>query len=307
MSQNLHLIGFGSQGSAWASNLRTSGWNVNVYLGRAEGASYERARAAGLPASPTTELIKALSEDTSDVALVAAMTPDHLIAPIYGDFLAASERPLTLVLAHGYTIYAGELVNLSRGHEAALLAPKAIGPKLAAAHAQAYPKPHRLVAAFHASFARAPRVAELAAALGFSSENLVPATFEQEAIGDLISEQTLLCGGIFSLLEWTMKEMTRAGVPTRLIHEECITELELVAGMLRERGIVTTFNAISQAAQCGTISMYEVLVKAGLPTLVHEQAQDVISKRFVEYMRRPEWITKAAALKERLARLEKKS
>ncbi|MBI3558631.1 MAG: hypothetical protein HY074_20370, partial [Deltaproteobacteria bacterium] len=262
---------------------------------------------AGFEPQSTDQLRKALLEDDSDTALIAAMTPDHLIAPIYGDYLAAAARPLTLVLAHGYAVYAGELTHFSPGHEAALLAPKAIGPKLAAAHANAYPNPHHLVAAFHASPARAQQVTQLGLALGFSVDNLVPATFEQEAIGDLISEQTLLCGGIFSLLEWTMNEMTRAGVPARLIHEECLTELELVAGLLRERGMAATFSAISQAAQCGTISMNEQFIKAGLPQLITQQAQGVVAKTFVDYMRRPEWKTKAEALKERLARLEKKS
>ncbi len=234
------------------------------------------------------------------------MTPDHLIAPIYGDFLAACARPLTLVLAHGYAIYADELTQMSATHEPALLAPKAIGPKLAAAHAAAFPGAHRLVAGFHASPARTAQVTQLARALGFAPENLVPASFEQEAIGDLISEQTLLCGGVFNLLEWTMEAMIRAGVPARLIHEECLTELELVAGLLRERGMAATFSAISQAAQCGTISMREQLMNAGVPELIREQAARVVSKEFVQTMRRPEWQTKAAALKERLSQLEKK-
>ena len=300
---HVHIVGFGSQGHAWAECLKASGWQVDVYLSRHEGRSYEKAVSLGYAPRLVQDLPSLLAKTPEN--LVAMLCPDHLIAPLYREYLAAAKTPVTLVLAHGYAVYAGELSTLSPGHHVALLAPKAIGPKLLAAHQSARPAPHSLVAAFHAPLGSGD-VKGLARALGFSDANLVTATFEQEAIGDLISEQALLCGGVFTLLEMTMQNMAKAGVPDRLIREECLTELELIAGMLRERGPAVTLSSISQAAQAGTISMRERLLKMGLQKVVDEAADDVIQKRFVNFMNKAPWRDEAKKLTERLAQWQER-
>lgn len=310
MSKGIHLVGFGSQGTAWGQNLRDSGWQVHVYLAKAESASFERAARLGFEPKLISDLPLLLKADAAESALVAMLTPDHVIGPIYGDMIARVERPLTLVLAHGYAVYANELRPARPGHEIALLAPKAIGPKLRQFFSARHPETHHLVAGFSAPAGRETQCLALARGLGFAPENLVHATFEKEAIGDLISEQALLCGGVFTLLEYTMQAMRDAGVPDGLIREECLTELELIAGLVREKGPAAAFSAISQAAQCGTVAMRERLERAGLRELITSQASDVVSKRFVEYMRDSAWRERASQITKELktweARLERK-
>lgn len=303
--RRIHIIGFGSQGSAWAECLKASGWQVEVYLNRREGRSFEKAYALGYAPRLMPELPLELAKNPQNPALIAMLCPDHLIAPLYAEYIAQAKTPLTLVLAHGYAVYAGELTTLSSGHNVALLAPKAIGPKLLAAHQNTRPNAHHLVAAF-AVPVQFDDVRALAHGLGFSDENLVTATFEQEAVGDLISEQALLCGGVFTLLEMTMQNMARAGVPDRLIREECLTELELIAGMLRERGPAVTLTSISQAAQAGTIAMRERLLKLGLQKVVDDAADDVIEKRFVTFMRKAPWRDEVKKLNERLTQWDER-
>jgi ketol-acid reductoisomerase len=300
----LHMVGFGSQGSAWAEGLRTLGHDVSIFL-RPRSASFERARDQGYAPLSLAEIQAALSAD--EMPLVAMLVPDHLIGPLYRDHLAQVERPLTLVLAHGYAVYSGELARMAPGHEAALLAPKAIGPKLAAAGREARAAghaSHSLRAAFFASPAREPLVRQLASGLGFAPENLIPASFAQETVGDLISEQALLCGGVFNLIEWTMQAMRDAGVPPALIKEECLTELELIAGLVRARGASETLGLISQAAQCGTILMRRRLEAAGVPDTIARQADSVVKGEFTEAMRDPAWRAELEMLRGRLARLE---
>jgi ketol-acid reductoisomerase len=300
----LHMVGFGSQGSAWAEGLRTLGHDVSIFL-RPGSSSFERARGQGYAPFDLAEIPAALS--ASDERLVAMLVPDHLIGPLYREYLAQVQGPLTLVLAHGYAVYSGELARMAPGHEAALLAPKAIGPKLAAAAREARAAglaSHQLKAAFHAGPAREPLVLRLAAGLSFAPENLIPASFAQETIGDLISEQALLCGGVFNLIEWTMRAMRDAGIPPALIKEECLTELELIAGLVRARGASETLGLISQAAQCGTILMRRRLEAAGVPDTIARQAESVVKGEFTEAMRDPAWRAELEALRARLARLE---
>lgn len=300
MRQAIHLIGFGSQGTAWAECLRASGWDVSVYLHRREGTSFERATTSGFRPQSIQELPDRLERKAGEAALIAMLCTDERIGPLYREFIAPVHAPVTLVLAHGYAVYAEDLVRLAPGHEVALLAPKAIGPKLLAAHHAARPGPHNLVAAIHSPENRRPALLRLALALGFRETNLIEATFEQETVGDLISEQSLLCGGLFALLEWTMETMSESGVPDRLIREECLTELELIAGLLRERGPASTYRAISQAAQCGTTVMRSRLDQLGVREAVRTQAGEVRSRHFAAEMRRGEWREKASELAARL-------
>lgn len=296
----IHLIGFGSQGTAWAECLRDSGWQVEVYLGRAEGPSHERATQLGFKPRLTRELPATLSKASH--SYVAMMCPDHLIGALYREFLAPVKTPVTLVLATGYAAYAGDLSRLVPGHAIAMIGPKAIGPKLRENFKKTAPGTHELVAAFHAPLGHEAGLIELARGLGFARENLVDATFAQEAIGDLISEQALLCGGIFTLLEWTMENMAMAGIPARLIREECLTELELIASMIREKGPASTLRKISQTAQCGTVAMRRRLEHTGLREALFAQAEDVKNGTFAEFMRAGAWREDAEEI---AAKLEK--
>lgn len=281
--------------------MRASGWETRIYLSRPEGRSAKIARELGFaPALPLSSL-----SEVETGALVAMLCPDSEIAPVYRDYLSGLAKPLTLVLAHGYAVYSGELTTLKPGHSLALLAPKAIGPKIWQHYEQGLP--HRLVAGFHAPEppAAGATVHELAQAMGFASGNLVPVSFEKEAVGDLLSEQGLLCGGVFTLLEWTLEEMKRAGVPPRLIREECLTELELIAGLLRERGPGETLRSISQAAQAGTIAMRDALEASGARESWKATLERVLDRRFADDFRSGRWREPAARLASRFDEWEK--
>jgi ketol-acid reductoisomerase len=292
----LYLIGFGSQAQAWAQCLRASGWSTQIYLSRPEGKSAIKARELGFThIHPLSDLAELPSD-----ALVAFLCPDTEIGPVYRDHLAGLDRPLTLLLAHGYAVYAKELAPARPSHELALFAPKAIGPKIWALYQEARGDFHRLVAGFSASSERAPQVTAMGRALGFARERMVTATFEQEAIGDLLSEQGLLCGGVFTLLEWTLEAMKKAGVPEALMREECLTELELIAGLLRERGPADTYKAISQAAQAGTVAMQDALTKSGARSHFDAQLAQVLDRRFARYFSAGEWKPQARELTQRL-------
>lgn len=289
MAQTIHLVGFGSQGAAWAHILQNAGWKTNIYLANKNSESFKNALHAHFQPKLISELPKSLTKQPSSPHLIALLCPDAIIGSVYFEMLAPlSEIPLTLVLAHGYAIYAKDLELKNPNHAVALLAPKAIGPRLQALglKALAEGRPHELVAAFCSPSARQAQVLALAHALGFDSKNLSETSFELETIGDLISEQALLCGGLFSLIEWTVQEMQKAGVPSRLIQEECFSELELIAGLLKERGLTDTFKAISQVAQFGATQMKNKLKECKVPEAIAKQAQDIVSGKFANSFKR---------------------
>ena len=289
----LHLIGFGSQGRSWAQNLRDSGWSVRIYLSatsiQAASPSWVDAQNLGFEVRSTHEL--ALLSSRSESHLIAFACPDHHIAGIYQDQLSQLNIPLSLILLHGFAVYSGELKLLNDRHKVELFAPKAIGPQIRKIFKKG--QTHDLVAAVTT---KAPFILALAQGLGFSPENLVVTQPEVEAIGDLISEQGLLCGGIFTLMDWTITAMRNAGTPGPLIAEECITELLLIAGLIKERGLEATLGAISKAALAGTATMNQAFEESGFKSMFLDKVSRVVDRKFVNDFNRGQWQTQAEAL-----------
>lgn len=203
---------------------------------------------------------------------MALLIPDRAIPGFYAELLSAVPHALSLVLAHGYAAAFGGLVPRS-GHAVMLLAPKAIGPELRRAFVEGRGSHGLKAAAFG-------EVSALARGLGVVPENLIPADFRSETVGDLISEQLLLCGGVFPWLGVTMERMRAQGVPEALIREECLTELELVARVLRAEGPSGAFRKISEAAQFGTARMFERLERIGFMEAAAAQAEESASGEF---------------------------
>lgn len=344
-SEKIHLVGFGSQGSAWAQCLRTSGWDVKVYL-RNRGARLEtgfysnydsnsisnfkttsQGRAAELGFQPHLlselpgELLQEAQKGAENTQVsetfkpvwVALLCPDSEIPHVYDELLRTYPYPLRILLAHGYALYSQQLRLDSPLHQAFLLAPKAIGPKLLQNFLASFPNPHSLVAAISSTSPDFSNTAidsdhrthfKIARALGFDENSLVATSFEKEAIGDLISEQGLLCGGVFNLLDWTIQAMEAAEIPPALIREECLTELELIASLIREKGPASAFSAISQAAQAGTIAMSERLTASGFKSEFDKQMKTILTREFVNYCSSNRWKPAAEELKNRLESFE---
>ncbi|HYC42862.1 MAG TPA: NAD(P)-dependent oxidoreductase, partial [Noviherbaspirillum sp.] len=78
--KNVTIIGYGSQGHAHAQNLNDSGVKVTVGL-RKGGASWEKAKNAGLNVAEVNEAVKA-----ADVIMI--LLPDENIAQVYNENVA---------------------------------------------------------------------------------------------------------------------------------------------------------------------------------------------------------------------------
>lgn len=299
-NRHLHLIGYGSQAKAWSAILRDTGYSVSIALRGPESASWSQAITDGF--DPITleqcrEVVLSRSSST-----IAFLCPDHIIGSLYQKYFAEIPRELTLVLAHGYAVYSGELITRNALHQIALLAPKSIGPQLRAAFLSAKEKGRPFHDRTAAISEQTP--SDLTSALGFSKENLVLTNPETEAVGDLLSEQGLLCGGLFTMIDWTISSMRAANIPDRLIQEECVTELLLIAGLIQERGLETTLRSISQAALAGASLMNESLESSGARKAFDERLSRVLTKNFVQDYKSDSWKTNAAALFEKMKNYE---
>jgi len=237
------IVGYGSQGHAHALNLNDSGVKVTVGL-RRSGASWEKAKSAGLS-------IKEVAEAVKGADFVMMLMPDEHIAAVYGSEVEPNIRKgATLGFAHGFNIHYGQVVP--RGDlDVVMIAPKAPGHTVRSTYAQGGGTP-MLIAVHRDQSGKARDLAlSYAAAIGGARAGVIETTFKEETETDLFGEQTVLCGGCVELVKAGYEVLTEAGYAPEMAYFECLHELKLIVDLMYEGGIGTMNYSISNNAEYG--------------------------------------------------------
>ncbi len=186
------IVGYGSQGHAHALNLKDSGLDVQV--GLYEGSkSWTKAEDDGLKVG----LVADVARDTD---IIMMLLPDHMAAEVYKESVQQSMMPgKTLMFAHGFNIHY-ETVAPPDSIDVSMVAPKAPGhrmrevftkgsgvPGLLAVHQDASGQAHDIGLAY-------------ARGVGCTRAGVLDTTFKEETETDLFGEQSVLCGGVTSLI-----------------------------------------------------------------------------------------------------------
>ena len=127
------IVGYGSQGHAHAQNLNDSGVKVTVGL-RPEGASWEKAKKAGLKVAAVADAVKSAD-------LVMMLMPDEHIAAVYKSEVEPNiKKGATLAFAHGFNIHYGQVAP-REDLDVVMIAPKAPGHTVRSTYVQAAARP----------------------------------------------------------------------------------------------------------------------------------------------------------------------
>src|SRR3954452_11665317 len=122
------IVGYGSQGHAHAQNLNDSGIKVTVGL-RKDGASWEKAKKAGLKVEEVGEAVKG-----ADVVMM--LMPDEHIAATYKSEVEPNiKKGAVLAFAHGFNIHYGQVVPRA-DLDVVMVGPKAPGHTVRSTYAQ---------------------------------------------------------------------------------------------------------------------------------------------------------------------------
>ncbi|MCZ7565198.1 MAG: ketol-acid reductoisomerase [Burkholderiales bacterium] len=237
------IIGYGSQGHAHALNLQDSGVRVVVGL-RKEGASWEKARNAGLE-------VKEIGAAVKGADLVMILLPDEHHAQIYRDEIEPNIRKGgTLAFAHGFNIHYFQ-IQPRPDLDVVMVAPKAPGHTVRSTYVQGGGVP--MLIAVHQSPSGKGRDMALsyAAAIGGGKAGVIETTFREETETDLFGEQTVLCGGCVELVKAGFETLVEAGYAPEMAYFECLHELKLIVDLMYEGGIGTMNYSISNNAEYG--------------------------------------------------------
>ncbi len=238
------VVGFGSQGHAHALNLRDSGVKeVRVGL-RPGSASAKKAEAMKFQVMTPAEGAK-----WADVVMV--LTPDELQASLYTHDLKPHMRPDTAIaFAHGLNIHF-KLVEPRSDMDVFMIAPKGPGHTVRSEYQRGGGVPC-LVAVDQNPSGNALEIAlSYASAIGGGRAGVIETTFKEECETDLFGEQTVLCGGLTSLIMAGYETLVEAGYAPEMAYFECLHEVKLIVDLMYEGGIANMRYSISNTAEYG--------------------------------------------------------
>ena len=246
------VIGFGSQGHAHALNLKDSGLNVKV--GLYEGSkSWASAEEQGLEVG----LVADVARD-SDILMM--LLPDTSMAEVYKESMQPHMLPgKTLMFAHGFNIHYETIVP-PESVDVSMVAPKAPGHRMREVFTKGSGVPGLL--AIHQDPSGKAREVGLAYAkgIGCARAGVLDTTFKEETETDLFGEQSVLCGGVTSLIKAAFETLVEAGYQPESAYFECMHELKLIVDLLYQGGMEYMRYSISDTAEYGDYSRGPVVV-----------------------------------------------
>ncbi len=237
------IVGYGSQGHAHAQNLRDSG--CQVIVAEAEGSpGWKAAKSARFKVLSAAEMAK-------EADIMVMLAPDNLQAVIY---LEAIQKSLTkgkmLMFAHGFNIHYGQIVPPANV-DVTMIAPKCPGHMIRQLYTE-NAGPPALVAVHQDASGKAKNIAlAYAKGIGCTRAGVLETTFTEETETDLFGEQTVLCGGISSLIKTGFETLIEAGYQPEIAYFEVCHELKLIIDLIYNGGLSYMRYSVSDTAEYG--------------------------------------------------------
>jgi ketol-acid reductoisomerase len=272
-AKKVAVIGYGSQGNAHANNLRDSGAKDIVVALRPGSASAQKAEAAGIKVMNPSEAAK-----WADVVMVLA--PDELQAALYNADLKTNMREGTaLAFAHGLSIHF-RLIEPRPDMDVFMIAPKGPGHTVRSEYQRGGGVPC-LVAVEQNPSGNALEIAlSYASAIGGGRSGVIETSFREECETDLFGEQTVLCGGLTSLIIAGYETLVEAGYAPEMAYFECLHEVKLIVDLIYEGGIANMRYSISNTAEYGDYTRGDRVISPAVKEEMKRILDDIQSGRF---------------------------
>jgi ketol-acid reductoisomerase len=241
--KRIAVIGYGSQGHAHALNAHDSGLDVMVGLYKGSK-SWEAAEKAGLQVAEVADAAR-----QADV--IVMLVPDERQRRIFEDNIRDQvSAGKSLVWAHGFNIHFKQIVP-PEGVDVWMVAPKAPGHRMRELFVEGKGVPS-LVAVEQDATGKAWELAfAYGNAVGSAKAGLIKTTFKEETETDLFGEQSVLCGGITSLIKAGWEVLVEAGYQPEVAYYECLNEMKLIVDLMFEGGMARMRYSVSDTAEYG--------------------------------------------------------
>jgi ketol-acid reductoisomerase len=282
-SKKIAVVGYGSQGHAHALNLRDSGVKEVVVALRPGSASVKKAEAQKLEVVSPAEAAK-----WADVLMV--LTPDEGHAKLYNDDIKGNlKKGAALAVAHGLSVHF-RLIEPREDLDVFMVAPKGPGHTVRSEYQKGNGVPMLLAVAQDATGNAHDLGLAYACAIGGGRAGVIGTTFREECETDLFGEQSVLCGGLTSLIQAGYDTLVEAGYAPEMAYFECVHEVKLIVDLIYEGGIANMRYSISNTAEYGDYVSGPRLIDETVRKRMKEILADIQSGRFTT-----QWMTECAA------------
>jgi len=282
-SKKIAVVGYGSQGHAHALNLRDSGVKEVVVALRPGSGSVKKAKAQKLEVVSPAEAAK-----WADVLMV--LTPDEGHARLYNDDIRNNlKKGAALAVAHGLSVHF-RLIEPREDLDVFMVAPKGPGHTVRAEYQKGNGVPMLLAVAQDATGNAHDLGLAYACAIGGGRAGVIGTTFREECETDLFGEQSVLCGGLTSLIQAGYDTLIEAGYAPEMAYFECVHEVKLIVDLIYEGGIANMRYSISNTAEYGDYVSGPRLIDEAVRKRMKEVLADIQSGRFTT-----QWMTECAA------------
>src|ERR1700727_2880062 len=276
------VIGFGSQGHAHALNLKDSG--VQVVVGLYKGSkSIPAAEEHGFQV-----LEVAAAAQKADILFFA--TPDLKSAAIYQTEVAPHlKKGKTLLFSHGFAVHF-KTIEPPKEVDVIMVAPKGPGHIVRRQYLEGKGVP-ALIAVYQNPSKRAKKVAlAWAKGIGATRAGVLETTLKEETETDLFGEQTVLCGGLTSLVQNGFETLVEAGYQPEMAYFECLHELKLIVDLMYESGIAGMRFSISETAKWGDVSVGPKIIDSSVKKKMEKALKEIQNGDFAK-----QWVAEHAA------------
>ena len=260
------IIGFGSQGHAHAQNLRDSG--CPVIVAEAKGTEgWKNAQKAGFKPMDAAGVAR-------EADIIVMLVSDNLQPRIYHESVEKElSKGKMLMFAHGFNIHFGQIVPPA-DVDVTMIAPKCPGHMLRQLYTEGSGPP-ALVAVHQNKSGKAKDIAlAYAKGIGCARAGVLETTFAEETETDLFGEQTVLCGGVSSLVKAGFETLVEAGYQPEIAYFECFHELKLIVDLMYRGGLSFMRYSVSDTAEYGDYTRG--------PRVINELVKDEMSQILAE-------------------------
>ena len=241
--KTIGIIGYGSQGHAHAQNLRDNGQRVLV--AELEGSpGFKAAKEAGFEVLSTAEVA-----EKADI--ITMLVSDDLQAAVYrGSIQKELKAGKMLMFAHGFNIHYGQIVPPA-DVDVTMIAPKCPGHMVRQLFVENAGPPAIIAVEQDASGKARELALAYAKGIGCARAGVIETTFAEETETDLFGEQTVLCGGVTSMIKTAFEVLVEAGYQPEIAYFEVLNELKLIVDLIYKGGLNFMRYSVSDTAEYG--------------------------------------------------------
>jgi ketol-acid reductoisomerase len=183
-----------------------------------------------------------------------------------------------------------------------MIAPKSPGHRLRELYTKGVGVPALVAIHQDASSQAMDKAMAYAKGLGSTRAGVLGTTFQEETETDLFGEQTVLCGGVTSLVKSAFEILIEAGYQPEIAYFEVFHELKLIVDLLYQGGMDYMRYSVSDTAEYGDYTRG--------PRVVNEDVKDNMRKVLKEIQNgtfAKEWIAENDEGRPRFNTLQKEN